>query len=322
MTLLTKIKKSIAFSLTLLLLVLTNPILFAQTGLDPYQDLFLYAQKLEKAGALEEAELEYKRYLFLQDYSAGLHQTQAFIELARLYEKKEEWELAAQTMQKAILSQAADLCQTGNMEADLNKLRIEHIRLLQKSEENKNKSFTENLFIFSYMNLPDFSDSVRQYAILAAIENDLKDGRNTYAQKSYNLLTNTYPDFFNAKENQIISSNFLNMADFKPKKQMLAAYLSLFPGLGQLYAAHYKDSLNAFLLNGSIIAVSTYSLLTLDLWTLTLLEFNPLIHFMQGNIYNAQKDVYDYNSQKLRGYQEKILESLAAAKERIENSIK
>ena len=89
---------------------------------------------------------------------------------------------------------------------------------------------------------------------------------------------------------------------------MLAAYLSIFPGLGQLYAGNYADSLNAFLLNGSIIAVSAWSIYTLDLWTFSLLEFNPLIHFMQGNIYNAQKDVYEYNQRKYKAFSGQILE--------------
>ena len=89
---------------------------------------------------------------------------------------------------------------------------------------------------------------------------------------------------------------------------MLAGYLSLFPGLGQLYAGDYKDSINAFLLNGSLIAVSVYSICTLDLWTFSLLEFNPLAHFMQGNIYNAQKDAYEYNRRFIDAHKKELLQ--------------
>ena len=77
---------------------------FSQQTTDAYEDVFLFAQKLESQGVFDQAELEYKRYIFLQDYSAGIHQTQAFSALAGLYEENEQWELAAQTIQKAILS--------------------------------------------------------------------------------------------------------------------------------------------------------------------------------------------------------------------------
>jgi hypothetical protein len=89
---------------------------------------------------------------------------------------------------------------------------------------------------------------------------------------------------------------------------MLAGYLSIMPGLGQLYAGDYLDSLNAFLLNGSLIALSVWSLCSLDFWTFSLLEFNPLIHFMQGNMYNAQKDVYEYNQGKIKGFYSPIID--------------
>lgn len=272
---------------------------FAQQTQDLYEDVFLYAKALEDGGAYEEAELEYKRYIFLQDYSEGIHQTQAFTALSGLYEKNGRWELAAQTMQKAILSEQND------------EMIIKHIKLLEKMNDEaaeSNGSLSENLFIFSYINLPDFSDEIKQQALLAAVRNDVNNNRWGYAEKSFNQLTQSFPDFFTDEQEAAIRSGFESINNFRPKKQMLAAYLSIFPGLGQLYAGNYADSLNAFLLNGSIIAISAWSIYTLDLWTFSLLEFNPLIHFMQGNIYNAQKDVYEYNQRKYKAFSGQILE--------------
>ena len=34
----------------------------------PYTDLFLYAKSLHNAGAYDQAEVEYKRYIFMQNY--------------------------------------------------------------------------------------------------------------------------------------------------------------------------------------------------------------------------------------------------------------
>ena len=129
-------------------------------------------------------------------------------------------------------------------------------------------------------------------------------------QKEFNSFTTTYPQAFSPEEYSIIQQNLDNIITFKPKKLEVARYLSLFPGLGQLYAADYKDSLNAFLLNGSLIALSVYSICTLDLWTFSLLEFDPLIRFMKGNIYNAQKDAHEYNTRHINAYTKEIMDLL------------
>ena len=299
--------------LIFLVLAITNSFVFAAPNSDPYESVFLYAKTLEQGDAYEQAELEYKRYIFLQDYSAGTHQTEAFTALAGLYEKNSQWDLAAQTMYKAILSDQQDTPATSD------KLKIDHIRFLANSPEKSSFSFTENLFIFSYLNLPDFSDTVKQYAYLSAIEKDLNDDRTENAATTFSIFKYTFPDFFTSEESEAISTGFEKLRNYKPKNQMLAAYLSLFPGLGQLYAGNYKDSLNAFLLNGSLIAVSAYSIVTLDLWTFSLLEFNPLVHFMKGNIYNAQKDVYEYNTRHLQEYKEEILSIIHFAETEIKN---
>ena len=299
MTLHTKKSHCKGLIFVFLFLIFAGVRCFAQQTQDLYEDVFLYAKALEDGGAYEEAELEYKRYIFLQYYSEGIHQTQAFTALSGLYEKNGRWELAAQTMQKAILSEQND------------EMIIKHIKLLEKMNDEaaeSNGSLSENLFIFSYINLPDFSDEIKQQALLAAVRNDVNNNRWGYAEKSFNQLTQSFPDFFTDEQENTIRSGFESINNFKPKKQMLAAYLSIFPGLGQLYAGNYADSLNAFLLNGSIIAVSAWSIYTLDLWTFSLLEFNPLIHFMQGNIYNAQKDVYEYNQRKYKAFSGQILE--------------
>jgi hypothetical protein len=286
-------KSYIRLLLFALLLFFILPSSFAK---DIYEDVFLYAQKLEEGGALEEAELEYKRYIFLQDYSAGDHQTQAFTKLAGLYEKKAEWELAEQTLKMAIQSSIND----GQAEEERDQLRLKHIQYLSH--------LNDNLFLFSYIHFPDYSRQVRQAAFCADFEKTVNQGLWQNAQDKYNFAKSEFPDLFTQEESQIIEENLTAIFSYKPKKQMLAGYLSLMPGLGQLYAGDYLDSLNAFLLNGSLIAVSVWSLCSLDFWTFSLLEFNPLLHFMQGNMYNAQKDAYEYNQRKIKGFYSPIID--------------
>ena len=281
---------------------------------EPYEDIYNYAQALYQAQALEQAETEFKRYIFMQDYAQeqGNFVTQSFCTLANIYEKQERWSLAALTIQKAINS----IEQNGNEEASADTsaltdaLRIQHIKYLYKSYQNSKKYLSDDLFIFSYMKLPDISDTVKQCAYSAAISNAVTNGRIEYAQKTYEEAEKLFPQSLTEQQRQVVNAGFMKLASFKPKNQKLAGYLSFIPGLGQLYAANYKDSLNAFLLNGSIIAVSVYSICTLDFWTFSLLEFDPLIRFMKGNIYNAQKDAYNYNLKKQKEFAELILECL------------
>ena len=233
--------------------------------------------------------------IFLQDYSAGAYQTSAFERLARLYAAKEQWQLAAQTMNMAIQSAVNE----GQSPEQTEQLRLKHIQYLSH--------INNSLYLFSYINFTDYSQEIRQAAFLADFKQNIDQGLWQTVQDKFNFAQQSLPDLFSKEETEAINTSLENIFAFKPKKQLLAGYLSFIPGLGQLYAGDPLDALNAFLLNGSIIAVSVWSLCTLDFWTFSLLEFNPLVHFMQGNMYNAQKDAYEYNQRKIKAFSGQIL---------------
>ena len=308
-------KKSIKiFLIQLILLFSSLPFFTQEKDILPrnpnyYSDIFFYALSLYNDGAYEEAEVELKRYLFMQKYAQGTYESGALCALAGLYEKKGEYTLAAECIQKAIV-----ICEQDDSEKSyIDSLRVSHINYLEKAAERTNEYLSNNLFIYSYMNLPDFSDKIRIRAHTAVISNSIQNGRIEFAQKTYTTAVELFPQAWTEQQWQEIDASFEKLFKFKPKNQKLAGYLSFVPGLGQLYAANYKDSLNAFLLNGSLIAVSAWSIVTLDLWTFSLLEFNPLIRFMQGNIYNAQKDAYQYNLKKQQELSQPICENLQNA---------
>ena len=301
-------KKYIKAVVCSFLLLIANVSFFyaSPSSTDAYEDLFNYAVRLRQGGVPEQAELEFKRYIFMQDYSSGIHQTQAFENLAELYALDNRWELAADNINKAILSSI----NSGETENQTDELRLKHIFYLEQIANQNKTKLSENISVFSYMNLPDFSDKVRQTAVKASLENLVHLELWQTASNEFDLAVQNEPKLFDEYEAEVIRANLDAIIAFKPKKQLLAGYLSFIPGLGQLYAGDYKDSLNAFLLNGSIIAVSTLSIISLDFWTFSLLEFNPLIHFMRGNIYNAQRDVYEYNKRKIEENSKEILEFL------------
>lgn len=289
--------------------------IFSLNSADFYENVFQTAKEMENKGAYKEAALEYKRYLFLQDYSPGKHQKEAFLSLSAYYENNSLWEEAAEYQHKAILLlENNDLNQN---ESEIANLQINHIKLLKNDANQKQNSLSDNLFIFSYENLDSYSDIVRKAAFYADLENSILTSRWDHFSVIFNKCISLFPEAFTKDEQKIITENLQKIYDFKPKNQTTAAYLSLLPGLGQLYAKDYKDSANAFLLNGSLIALSTYSIITLDLWTFSLLEFSPTIHFMRGNIYNAQKDTYNYNLAEQKKITTPLLKIIYYAENRI-----
>ena len=306
-------KKNIKFVLAsfIFLVMIAAPAVHAAPGVpEPvegaYDHLYFTAITLYNEGAYEEAEVEFKRYLFMQNYQEGKYQSGAYYALAGLYEKKKDYNLAADCIQKAIVCMQKE----GDSQSQIDALRIVHINYLELAASGKSTYLNDNLFIFSYMNLPEFSDEIKKHAYVAAICNAVSNGRIDYAKKTFESASQLLPGAWSEEQKEQITAGFEDLVSFKPKNLKLAGYLSIFPGLGQLYAQDYKDSLNAFLLNGSLIAVSAWSLCTLDFWTFSLLEFNPLLRFMQGNMYNAQKDAYQYNLKKQTELSNPVLDAI------------
>ena len=120
----------------------------------------------------------------------------------------------------------------------------------------------------------------------------------------------TFPGYFTQDEEKAVISALTEYRDFAPKKPYLAVALSVVPGLGQCYAGEYKDALNAFVLDSSLLALSAYSLLTLNFFDFLLLEASPAFRFYTGNFHNAKKEVKACNSAKISEIAEPVLKIL------------
>lgn len=258
-----------------------------------YKDIYDLAKTLQDNNQLVEACTEYKRYIFMQDYvpknskTKGTYLKQSYESLSDCYKILGNVELSLWYIQNAINLSKGDV-----------ELCKKHIELLLLNA-NQNKQLLNNDYRFAtYVLLGDENKKILNFAILSHLENliflkkwgELSPWFIFYLQKSSTLFSEDEQKEFLAYLEKINS--------FKPKKHLLAAHFSFVPGLGQLYAHDYKDSLNAFLLNGSLITLSTYSLLTLNFFDFALLEFPFLFRFYRGNLYNAQKDTFEYNNQK------------------------
>lgn len=292
-------KKFINISFTIIL-IFSQSFLFAQkkSNYDAYEEVFQLAQNLENSGAFKEAFLEYKRYIFLQDYSEGIHQEEAYIRLSKLFEKEKNYSQALENFEIALNINSS----TEN--------KIEHITLIRRIASEINADFGNNKFLFQYKFLQTEPEEVRKLAWVTSLENQIITEKFDIFEKDFQEFIKLFPDYFSDAEITQIYDGLNKITKFKPKNPTLARFLSIIPGLGQVYAGQPLDGLNAFLLNGSLFALSSYSLGTLNFCDFILFEIAPTYRFYNGNFLNAERETIEYNRKKITGLKNCILDIL------------
>lgn len=265
------------------------------TTLVDYNQVFDLAESLDKSGADKEAALEYKRYLFLQENETTgttliVHNplvAQSYKALSEIYERNNNIELSL------------NYCRLYKNCTNGEDAMKREIFLIAKRSQQLNLRLTGDYRIFSYIELEGYPESVREYAMLTLmydclLANDFDNFIIKYEQ-SESMFANLFTD----EEKTMIQSSIEEYKKFKPKKPVFACILSIIPGLGQLYAHDYADAANAFLLNGTLITASVFTLVAGQPFVFALFEFDLIYRFYRGNLYYAQKDTHTYNDKKL-----------------------
>lgn len=267
------------------------------------EKVYNLAVTLQSNNCPKEAATEYKRYLFLIDCYPELksgenHIYGSYLGLSDCYQALDNLELSISSLQNAMnLSQ----------EDEKPHLQIKHINLLLKQAEETKTNLSNNIFFASYLLLDNFDSKVKKYAQLAHLENLIFLKNWEELSLWYDFYVTQTSDLFTQAEKDTFTQNLKEISEFKGKSPMLAAHLSFIPGLGQLYAHEYKDALNAFLLNGTLIGLCTWSLISQDYWIFSLFELNPTLRFYKGNIINAQRETYRYNSEQIKKLSDPLL---------------
>lgn len=280
-------------------------LLFAAGWAQNYAEVFNNGVALWEGGACKEASTEFKRYIFVteqnqintEEHKNRLCESYRYISL--YYESVQDYQKSLE-FQKVIHN-------LNPKEEDL----LREIYLSLKLAVKEKYSLEKDVDIMCYCYLDSFSRNVRITAWKALLASCAQLNLWQEFEQYYNQFVVDFPSAFLDEEKSEIESSLDAIKKFKPKKPMLAAYLSIVPGLGQLYAGDGADSLNAFVLNGGLIGVSVFSLCTGGYTEFALLEFKPVLRFYKGNIYNAQKDSYEFNEKKIKKLKapiEKILE--------------
>ena len=306
--------KNLSKILTFLLLFYNFPLCAQET--DNYLFLDKQAKNLENSGAIKEAATEYKRYIFMQNYQdvQGDFIDDALFSLSQIYEKNNQLDLALNYFEQGLsLSLSDENISFSKLEA----LQSKHISLLENKAITEKTSLDTNYEFAKYLYLDDFSLAIKQQACCAHLKNLILTNQWETLSAAFSTYSNDYPELFSEEDIQIFQKQLSKINSFKPKKPLLAAHLSFIPGLGQLYAHNYKDALNAFLLNGSLISLCVYSCVTLNLWDFSLFELSPTLRFYRGNIYNAQVETYEYNAAKIQEYASPLFIIISNANQKI-----
>lgn len=309
----------IIFSFSLNLFATDKPFQLQEVNIkqkDFYADVYMYAKTLSDNGLRKEAALEYKRYLFLQRYDKGIYKEQCLEYLVDYYDEYCDYKTALD-FQQMLLEESYSHNENNQIRID-NIIKREII-LMQKiyreyvSDKDKLSDSYINLNkirLFSLCSNEEESESVKLFATTSLFIDCVRSEKWDEVQTLYKSLIINNPAIFSEREMECLEKNIDSALIFKKKNPMTAAYLSLVPGVGQLYAHNIRDSLNAFIINGSLIALSAYSLANLNFTDFFMFEINPLYRFYTGNIYNAQKDVYRYNDEKIALYKKNIIQIL------------
>lgn len=301
----------------MILIFLVNMPGFSKAA-DDYEQLYMQARQLEEKNCFKEAATEYKRYIFMTDYSenSGNYTQDSYFALARIYEAEKDFTLAGDYMKKAMNLAMENTELSAEQFSDLMCIHVDF--LSRKAEAQKYNLETDPEFMYYFLicdkTLFTKLDSKTKYAYL----------RNLALTSQWEVLQNEFiqinqndSDLFSKEELKVCLQNIEKILEFKPKKPSTAACLSIIPGLGQLYAGEYEDALNAFLLNGSLIALSVYSCSTLNLFDFALLELSPVIRFYRGNIQNARKETINWNNNKLQEFSKPVLQCISNANSKI-----
>ncbi len=255
--------------------------------------IYNFARQLELNNADNQAALEYKRFIFFSEESDTdtLH---ALSFLRDFYSRKGD--LFNSQKYARLASQTA-----GQIDSKLkDETYIKEIDII--SQDNSKINLQPQILTYTFDN---YSLKVNKAAWCSLISTNLRLQNFDEAKDFYQ--TAKVKMIFSDDEMRIIESSFDELFKCSPKNPKLALFLSFIPGLGQCYAHNFKDGVNAFILNGSLIGLSSWSICTGNYLDFIYFEFSPLFRFYRGNLYNAQKETFDYNDRLFEKKYENIL---------------
>ncbi|MDP8207505.1 MAG: hypothetical protein P9L92_12630 [Candidatus Electryonea clarkiae] len=251
------------------------------------------ADSLAESGYSYEAITEYKRFIFhhyhaadadykriLAYYEDEIQLSDVYYSIAMAYREMEKWDESIASLEQAIISadndsirgeRKIDIAVTGIAAGNYSSaaFNLTRIATFSKYPQVRNRArFNLGIcYIYTYKWEEAFDVLSQYYA-------DIPDNKN---QKLKIFSNDNYPTLKNPDR---------------------AKWLSTFlPGSGQMYAGAWWDGINSLLINGGI-GYMTGSMIYRGLYSDALIvSLGLLPRFYQGNRYNAQKRVEEFNEE-------------------------
>lgn len=291
--------KNFSKVLLIFLLFLTVKPSFAAQG---YDKIFFTGMALYQKGCEKEAVTEFKRYIFLKDYgdvnlfSVACTYVSIYYENHKMYDEALLYSnMTAREMSSRNLSPSV-----------MEKYYLRNLKLLSLKATKNEEWLERDETIHAYINFNRYTERVKQFAWIVLIKNDLENWEWDKALSNFEEFSQRFPNIYSEETQAEFKKQIDEIKKAKKKNPTTAAWLSILPGLGQVYAGNPKDGLNAFLLNGTLITATVFSIITQNYADVILVEAGLVVRFYRGNIYNAQMETIKYNKKLNDEYVDKI----------------
>lgn len=258
-------------------------------------NVFAIGMKFHEAGLGNQAMLEFKRYVFFQTRLGQPIQTAVYFHIAEIYYGETEYEKALKYFRE-YQNVTSEFIQA-DYEFELN--------LLEKLGFNN----LGRIRLYGLaLNPPPFPEIQR----LTILKNLTVAARlHEWKNLRFFFLLSEKEKIFDIADSKDLDSLILQGENFKPLSPGLAVFFSsVIPGSGQMYAGFPGQGLNAFLLNGSLVGLSVFSISSGAVGDFALLEFPNLFRFYRGNIINTRNLADKRNILKEQEISAKIMKIL------------
>lgn len=254
-------------------------------------EIIRFADELYNNSLYEQAIHEYKRALFFEDNIENKKLIK--LKLAVCYREVGQFELSEKAIKEYI-----ELC-----EKDEDKY-IGFIELGITYIYAKNISMA----VYQFLKVENFSENeeTKKKALFYLTLGYAMNYQWNEAEESFYRLSVFLPDNNSLKSS--IKELFLRAKKFKYKSPELATWLSIIPGLGQLYAGDVGSGLNAFALNGVIFYFTIDMLIKANYLDAIFIALSFVERYYSGNFYHAEEKARQYNERHNKKFLSEFLD--------------
>ena len=249
------------------------------------------ADWLLESGSYDEAVTEYKRFIFFNSESDRVGY--AYYRMGLAYRASGDWQKAIDALRESI-SAAKDLQTADERRIVLattliasGNYSLARLELLKVSDFSEDQSLRLKSMYFDGIASLYMLDWDASQETLGKFYSEYDEGRMSRRAKEINTI-------------------ILKTRNSYRSGELAKSLSTLLPGLGQVYAGDWRDSLNALVLNGLLIGLTANSIYKRDYSDAALISYISLRYYI-GNRYQAEMDARKYNESLDRRSAGKIL---------------